>query len=230
MDSAQVELWGVADLSDLVTPEDGSGQGFPRAISFAIPMDPEIMAGIITGPNERYAHEYADVNARINDLAGRLATELEGRGWRAMPLAASDRTDTQNIKGDFPHKTAATRAGIGWVGRNCQLVTFNFGPWLRLGTVFTDMDLPCGPLIEQDYCGKCNGCVEACPAGALSGTLWRPGIPREELLDVVGCDNWKKKHYFEFHRGHNCGICAAACPFGKKSLRRRQRTGGTPDR
>jgi hypothetical protein len=80
MHAAHVELWGVADLSDLVTPADSVGRSFPRAISFAIPMDSEIMAGIITGPNEQYANEYADVNACINDLAERLVAELKDRG------------------------------------------------------------------------------------------------------------------------------------------------------
>ncbi len=223
LDADGVELWGVADLSGYSTPKDESGHVFTRAISFAVPVDAGVMSGIESGPNEQYAREYAAVNARINDLSGRLAAEIRDRGFLAMPLAASARTDTENIKGDFPHKTAATRAGLGWVGRHCQLVTFEFGPWLRLGTVFTDMELPCSPPVEQDFCGKCDACVEACPAGALTGEKWRPGVAREEILDAPACDNWKKEHYYQFHKGHNCGICTAACPFGKKSLKRRQR-------
>ena len=38
------------------------------------------------------------------------------------------------------------------------------------------------------------------------------------LLDAVACDSWKKEHYFEYHQGHNCGICAAVCPHGRKLL------------
>lgn len=218
----EISLWGVADLRPLDTPCDDTGQGFPIAVSWAVPMAPRIMAGVRGGPNEVYAEEYAAVNARINGIAEKLATELTSRDSRAMPLAASDRTDRANIRGDFPHKTAATRAGLGWIGRHCQLVTFEYGPWLRLGTVFTDMDLPCGKPIEHDFCGKCTSCVDACPAGALSGEKWSPGIPREAILDVVACDSWKKENYFQFHRGHNCGICAAACPFGLKSMKRRE--------
>jgi len=219
-------LWGAADLRGFDTPVDSSGSGFPYALSFAIPMNPEVMAGVRDGPNESYAAEYAAVNARINEISQRVTREFTGRGFRAAPLAASERTDQVNIKGDFPHKTAATRAGLGWIGRNCQLVTSRFGPWVRLGTVFTSMPLFCGPPVEQDFCGKCSRCVEACPAGALSGEKWRPGVEREVVLDAGACDQWKKEHYFEFHQGHNCGICTAACPFGQKSMRRRRRTGG----
>jgi len=181
-------------------------------------MAPEIMDGIQNGPNQAYADEYARVNMKINQLSSELAAALSSRGGRSKALAASVRTDTEHIKGDFPHKTAATLAGLGWIGRHCQLVTRPYGSWVRLGTVFTDMDLPCGPPKERSHCGKCRLCVEACPAGALSGQAWYPGIPRKDILDVRRCDQWKKDHYFEYHQGHNCGICSAVCPYGTKTL------------
>jgi epoxyqueuosine reductase QueG len=186
----------------------------------ALPMPPEIFAGVQQGPNQAYAEAYSRVNARINAVSAQLATDLRARGFQAEPLAASVRSDPVNIRGDFPHKTAATRAGLGWIGRHCQLITRPFGPWIRLGTVFTDLELPCGPPTERSFCGRCRRCVDACPAGALKGNAWLPGIPREELIDVRRCDEWKKKHYYQFHKGHNCGICAAVCPFGLKLLRR----------
>lgn len=213
-----VALWGAADLRDLPTPRDETGRGFPAAIAWALPMPPRIMAGIRGGPTRAYADEYARVNRRLDALAAALAAELRRRGFRARPLAASVRTDPVGIQGEFPHKTAATRAGLGWVGRHCQLVTRPFGPWVRLGTVFTDAEVDCGPPVEGHACGGCMRCVEACPAGALTGAGWHPGIPRAALLDVQACDRWKKAHYFQYHQGHNCGICAAVCPHGLRGL------------
>jgi epoxyqueuosine reductase QueG len=177
------------------------------------------MASIQNGPNQAYAEAYRQANDRINRQAVDLSMAIRERGWRALPLATSARTDTRNIKGDFPHKTAATRAGLGWIGRHCQLVTRAFGPWVRLGTVFTDMPMPCGPTVDRSFCGRCDQCVGACPAGALSGTEWEPGLGREKILDVTSCDQWKKDHYFEFNKGHNCGICSAVCPYGTKTLK-----------
>ena len=220
MDAQSIALWGAADLRSFTTPQDETGNGFPFAISWAIPMNPHIMASIQNGPNQPSADEYARVNNHINRLSAALSAEIQGKGFRSHPRAASVRTDTVNIKGDFPHKTAATRAGLGWVGRNCQLITRPYGSWMRLGTVFTDMELSCGPDIKKHFCGRCTRCVEACPAKALEGSGWYPGRPREELLDVRACDQWKKEHYYQYHSGHNCGICSAVCPYGLKVLKR----------
>ena len=215
-----ISLWGAADLKRFSTPVDPAGNPFPRAISFAIPMTPQIMDSIQSGPNQAYAEEYTRVNALINAQSEELADEINSRGAQALALAASVRSDPENIKGDFPQKTAATRAGLGWIGKNCQLVTRPFGPWVRLGTVFTDLDLPCGPPTERSFCGRCTACIEACPANALQGNAWHPGLPRREILDVRACDQWKKENYYQFHKGHNCGICSAVCPFGMKVIKR----------
>jgi epoxyqueuosine reductase len=215
-----IVLWGAADLKSFSTPEDKTGQGFPFALSLIIAMNPSIMVKVQQGPNQAYGDEYQRVNRCLNELAEALAAQLRGHGYRAQPLAPSDRTDIAGIKGDFPHKTAATRAGLGWVGKHCQLITRDYGPWVRLGTVFTDMELPCGPPLERSFCGDCTRCVDACPAKALKGCAWHPGLPREAILDARECDRWKKEHYLDYQRGHVCGICSAVCPYGLKTLAR----------
>jgi len=223
MQAHEIALWGIADLRDFATPKDASGQRLPFAVAWVIPMNPHIMAGIQQGPNQAYADEYARVNNLINELALLLADEIKSRGFQAYALAASERTDKVNIKGDFPHKTAATRAGLGWIGRHCQLITRKFGSWIRLGSVFSDMASLCGTPMERSFCGRCVRCVEACPANALKGNVWYPGLQREKILDVTICDRWKKENYFEYHQGHNCGICSSVCPYGRKVLRRQAR-------
>lgn len=223
MEVHRIALWGAADLRGFDTPRDDAGQGFSHGISWAVPMAAPIMVSIQNGPNRAYADEYTRVNHQINTVSAELADDIRKQGVRSLPLGVSDRTDTIHLKGDFPHKTAATRAGLGWIGRHCQLITRPFGSWVRLGTVFTDMDLPHGPPIERNFCGSCRRCVDACPAKALTGKTWAPGVPRESILDARRCDQWKKQHYFKYHKGHNCGICSAVCPYGLK-VRKRGRT------
>jgi epoxyqueuosine reductase QueG len=219
MKAHEILLWGAADLRDFPTPRDGFGQRFPFALSFAVPVNRSIMFEVQHGPNHAYAEEYSRLNHRIDETSEVLAAEIRSLGFQALPLASSQRTDTVNIRGDFPHKTAATRAGLGWIGKHCQLITREYGSWVRLGTVFTDMSLPCGPALERSFCGRCTRCVDACPARALKGNAWHAGLPRGELLDVHACDAWKKERYPTILDGHVCGICSAVCPHALKQLR-----------
>jgi len=213
--SNEVSLFGVADLQGIAKLIGDDGLSFSRAISFAVPMNPEIMASIKQGPNRAYADEYEKVNKKINFISSTLVSHIKESGYSARAVPASERTDPIHILGDFPHKTAATRAGLGWIGRNCQLVTREHGPWLRLGTVFTNLPIKYGEPVIKSHCGSCKVCVQACPADAIVGNAWRPGVSRNTLLDVFRCDKWKKENYHQFHKGHICGICAAVCPFGK---------------
>jgi len=219
MSGEGISLWGVADLRGLATPLSKNGTPFQYGISFALPVDRDIMAAVRNGPTHPYAAEYVRLNNRIDLLGNALAAEFVRRGLGAKPLPASQRTDWVHITGEFPQKTVATRAGLGWIGRNCQLVTRAHGPWVRLGSVFTGMALPCATPVEESNCGSCTRCVEACPSGALKGAVWRAGLPREAMLDVAVCDRWKKEHYAKYEDGHVCGICSASCPFGLKTLR-----------
>ncbi len=73
METHKITLWGAADLLDFSTPKDETEQGFPFALSWAIPMNPQIMVSIQNGPNQEYADEYARVNDHINELSAALA-------------------------------------------------------------------------------------------------------------------------------------------------------------
>ena len=220
MEAMKIHVWGVADLRGFPTPSDHTGNAFPFAVSFAVPLNPAIMGRVENGPDQAYADEYIRLNFRINEISASLAAEIKASGFRSVALAASERSDPVNMAGDFPHKTAATRAGLGWIGLHCQLITDPYGPWVRLGTVFTDMELPCGPPLEKNLCGNCRRCVEACPANALTGRPWSPELTREDILNAHACDQWKKEHYLSYVQGHVCGICSAVCPKGRKQLKK----------
>ena len=62
-------LFGIADLKDCHPPTRRNGQPFPRAVSFAIPMNPKIMAGIKNRPTQAYAQEYRKVNDKIDTIS-----------------------------------------------------------------------------------------------------------------------------------------------------------------
>ncbi len=213
-------IFGYADLTGFMPNHLNR---FDRAVSFGLIMDPKIMVGVGNGPTRAYANLYTRINRKLDSLSELIALEIKEGAWQSWAIPTSVRSDPVNLKGDFPHKTAATRSGLGWIGKNAQLVTKSVGPWLRLSTVLTDLPLPTGKLIEKSSCGKCDQCVTACPAGALHGALWIPGMARDKIIDVRACDRYKKAHFFAYNQGNNCGICSAVCPLGQKTLKRRKR-------
>jgi epoxyqueuosine reductase len=191
----------------------------PYAVSILIQLDKAVAAAVVDGPNATYYAEYINRNNALDAVSRQVAAYIANRGYRAVAIESSKRTDHVNIKGDFPHKLAAIKAGLGWIGRSSLFLTRTHGPWIRLTTVLTDLTLAQEVPLSKNYCGKCRKCVEACPAGALVGNTWTPGLPREELVDVHRCDNWKIEHYSEFN-AQVCGICMAVCPYGQKSAHR----------
>lgn len=211
-------IYGFCDLETLV-PDRLSH--LPRGVSLAIRMDEALMDSVHAGPTGPYYAEYIRVNALINELTAVMVQTLTIAGYRAKAVHSSERVDVINIAGEFPHKTAAVQAGLGWIGRNCQLVTRAFGPRVRLGTVLTDASLAMPPApTQRSYCGDCDACVRVCPTGALTGAKWTRGMERERILDAAKCDAWKKTNYGAFD-GNVCGICTSACPMG--AMRRKEK-------
>ncbi|SHE63973.1 4Fe-4S double cluster binding domain-containing protein [Caldanaerobius fijiensis DSM 17918] len=190
------------------------------AISIVVRLSDQIIDEIEDGPTYTYFHHYRSVNTLIDNITLRASMLLQEWGYLAMAVPASQTVYGDGIgpySGIFQHKTAATRSGIGWIGKNCLLVTPEYGPRVRLGTILTDAELPVGQPIEESRCGSCNKCVESCPAGALYGGHWVAGMPRDMLVDPMACSEYMNKHFKHIGRGSVCGICIKVCSYGLHS-------------
>ncbi len=186
----------------------------PRAVAIAVRYAPSAITDPDNMPNPAFALEYQRLDVRLTQIARRIARRLEEAGHRTIadPAPRSD-TDRTNLIAPFQHKTAATRSGLGWIGKCALLVTEELGPGVRLATVLTDAPLVVGDPITKSRCGDCSSCVEACPGGAVNGESWYPGRPREEFYDAAACRRTCRER--ERARGitrGGCGVCMAVCP------------------
>ncbi len=206
--------------ADLWETPPGPRDGLPHALVIGEALDPVIVAGITGGPTWEYFHEYRRANALLAELARLAANMLTEAGYRADPLEpTSQGFDKKTLSARFSHKMAATRAGVGWIGKNDLLVTPGFGTAIRFATVLTDADLGSSEPVNHSRCGSCTACVEACPAHAPSGKLWDVSLVREDFFDVRAC--CATAEAFDAANGFGatiCGICIPACPWTKKYL------------
>ncbi len=112
-------------------------------------------------------------------------------------------------------KPLAQKAGLGWQGKHTNLVSTEFGSWLFLGAIYTDMDLS-ADAEHEGVCGTCTACLEICPTKAF---------PAPYQLDPTRCISYltieHKGHIArEFreamaNRIYGCDDCLAVCPWNK---------------
>ncbi|MCT4633985.1 MAG: 4Fe-4S binding protein [Firmicutes bacterium] len=187
-------------------------------ISFCIRLQDRVIEEIEDKPTFTYFHHYRSVNSLIDHISLRGAMFLQDKGYDCYPIPASQsiRDKSYYYSGIFQHRTAATRSGLGWIGKNNCLVTKEFGPRIRLGTILTDAVFEYDEPINESLCGDCMVCVDSCPALALKGENWKVGMDRELITDPKACSDHMSHHYKDIGRGVVCGICINRCPFGKK--------------
>lgn len=116
--------------------------------------------------------------------------------------------------GELSDRAVAERAGIGWSGKNCAIITPEFGSYVYLGEMITTITLPPDTPIE-DQCGSCNKCVDACPTSALvqGGQLDSTKCiafltQTKEMLP----EQYRKKIG---NRLYGCDTCQVVCPENK---------------
>lgn len=209
---------GFADLKDIT---EDQRENYRYGISIAVSLNPHIIAGIKNGPTKDYYAEYTRVNDLLDNLDEYAAKIIRQHGFKASPkIKRSIQTDKTTLRTTLPHKTAATRAGIGWIGKCALLITKEFGSAIRLSTILTDAGLNTGLPINESKCGKCSICTRSCPGNAVLGINWNIDRDRSDYFNAFKCKNEAQRRSNELGVEERiCGKCIFICPWTQKYLK-----------
>lgn len=212
-------LVGIGDLTELPAQVRC---GLPIGISVVVKFPAEVIRGISDLPTREYYEWYQRLNEQLDALVSLGAGILQEHGYEAI---AQTRAQVGSFEGDnnnsvLPHKTVATRAGIGWIGKSALLVTEQFGSMVRLSSILTNAPLSTDEPINTSKCGACLICTEACPGNAISGRQWQLGLYRDEFFDPVKCRSTaRERSQIGFGEAATiCGKCIEVCPHTRQAM------------
>lgn len=175
-----------------------------------LPADTEIFA-ILQNSKKAYISRYAlgrdyhkVLKKRLNILADKISKVCVSHGYRIF-------TDSAPVL----EKPLAEKAGLGWIGKNTNLINRHAGSWFFLGEIFTNIPLPCDTP-TTNHCGSCRACLDVCPTQAIIApyqldarrcisylTIELRGSIPKDLRPLLG------------NRIYGCDDCQLVCPWNK---------------
>jgi len=114
-------------------------------------------------------------------------------------------------------KAWAAKSGIGWVGKNSNLITKQVGSFYFLAELIVDLDLDYDT-IESDHCGQCTACIDSCPTQAITQPYVVDGSKCISYFTIELKENIPKEFKGKFDDWvFGCDVCQDVCPWNKFS-------------
>lgn len=214
----EIPVWGIADvrrwedpLFEPWIPEEFFPHSiYPEARSVLVIGLPVHLPALETSPSIWYRELYKTVNILLDQYTYRLTELLNREGYPSVFVPRDGYGSIEVLRKKpvafFSHRHAAVLAGLGSFGVNNMVLTKEYGPRIRFGSVLTSARIPSDPL-SDDLCIRCSLCVRSCPVHALDSSGYPDG-----LTEKGRCTD----HSAELNRQHRspCGICIKVCPVG----------------
>jgi len=201
-----VSLFGVACVRPIKKEflfSDETLRDLDYTISLGLRLSDGILEDITSFPTKTYYHHYRQANAILDQIAFKVSNFIQSRGYRALPVPASQIVDWAKQTSHLSHKRIGELSGIGFIGRNNLLVNPEIGSRFRLVTILTNAPLEPDQALKET-CGECRACISVCPAGAIK--------EKKEDFDHIKC--FEKLKEFRDKRLVDqfiCGVCVKAC-------------------
>jgi len=209
---ANVERWEDPPFRPWMPEEFYPRSIYPEARSVIVIGLPIALPVLETSPSIYYRELYNTVNSLLDQYTYRLASFLTERGYPSIFVPRDGyggiKVLLENPIAFFSHRHAAFLAGLGTFGISNMILTPEYGPRVRFGSIFTTASLPADPLLEDDLCTRCMRCVDMCPTRAIG----REDYP-EGLTDKAACATYSAELAERYISP--CGICIKVCPVGK---------------
>lgn len=160
-----------------------------------------------SGKVSRYAWG-KDYHIIIDEMLKRLVDELKKIEKEFKAISYVD-------TGPVLDKVWAVKAGIGWMGKHTNIINRKIGSWFFIGNIFCNYQFDYSEQ-ENDFCGSCNACIDACPTNAIivpfvvdsNKCISYQTIENKNAIPIElknKFDNW----------GFGCDICQDVCPWNK---------------
>ena len=148
------------------------------------------------------------IRDKLNELLAFIKTnigEVDGRGF----------VDSAPVL----ERSWATRSGLGWIGKNANLLTRHSGSFFFIATLITDLDLEPDASFQTDHCGSCTRCLDACPTGAIVNPKEIDSNKCISYLTIELKDALIPSSYHSQMEDwmFGCDICQDVCPWNRFS-------------
>ncbi|MGD0819097.1 MAG: hypothetical protein ABR986_11990 [Methanomassiliicoccales archaeon] len=207
---------GFANISTLKAMLVGDQTVFeyPSAISVMVEIPEDSVRSSLVAPSVELRAAYKQCNMKLKKAEEKVVEILVAAGYKARLVDPSERINKEMLLGPISHKAVARLAGLGWIGKNGLIITDDFGPRLRMGTVLTDMLVAKNPDPLKNDCGACTACIDNCPKKVLKGPEFKDyPESRDYVIDWAKCGKYEHTLIGDGSGPEKaCGRCIAKCP------------------